>query len=93
MGRIFSLIALIARLLGFLLTILVIVNFSGWLLIHSHLSQLTYSISYFLPDSIAGKWVVPTPLDGLFRTDFAIAAFTLFFVDWIFCMVRKACGK
>ena len=37
-----------------------------------------------LPDGIRGIAVVPTPLGGAFRGDFALIASLLFVLDWLF---------
>ncbi len=79
----------IFRLLGYLFCILVIINFSGWLLHHTNMSALSFGLSRLLPEAISGKWVVPTPLDGLFRSDFAISACICFMLDYVCCLLKK----
>lgn len=58
-------------------------------MVHLHLTSVAFAFTHVLPDALAGRWVIPTPLDGLFRTDFALAGVACLLVDWILCKLRS----
>lgn len=45
-------------------------------------------VTSVMPAQLAGVLVIPTPFDGAFRGDFAIAAFGLFVIEWLFTRLR-----
>lgn len=87
-ARVFGVLALIARTVGIVFCVLVIISYSGWVTVKLHATSLTFAFTHLLPDFLAGKWVIPTPLDGLFRTDFALAGVFFLLLDWFLTKLK-----
>lgn len=77
----------VVRVVALLYLLFVVINFSGWVVARLHATGFTFMLTHMLPEALSGKWVFPTPLDGLFRTDFAIMGIILLIIDWIFCLI------
>lgn len=54
------------------------------------LVALVVDLGRSLPDIIAGYGVIPTPLGGVFRLDFACTAVVLFAIDYICARLSRA---
>ena len=48
------------------------------------------TLNGMVPSAISGMLVIPTPLGGAFRGDFALLAIALFVVDWACLRIASA---
>lgn len=88
----FGVLALIFRIIAVVYSLLTILSFSGWVISSFKLSTFIFPFTAFLPDFLAGRWVLPSPLDGLFRTDFAIFSAFLFLLDALLIKLKEKRG-
>lgn len=84
----FLLVILLIRLVAIGLCGLVVVMAVPSLVGRLSLLRIAEVISTFMPSQLAGILVIPTPFDGAFRGDIAVAAFALFFFEYLLTRLR-----
>lgn len=77
-------VAYICRALAIALSLLVVVLCLGTAT-KLGIVSMVMGLNELVPSSVSGLMVIPTPLGGAFRGDFAVMALVLFIVDWA-CM-------
>ncbi|WP_058270351.1 hypothetical protein [Olsenella massiliensis] len=84
------LLSLACRLAALALTALVVL--SAVVTGAGRLTLVGYSgtVTSWLPDGLAGRFVFETPLGGVLRGDFALAALALFVTDWLLARLAHA---
>ncbi|MDO5044130.1 MAG: hypothetical protein Q4E22_02380 [Coriobacteriia bacterium] len=82
-------LSFLLKIISIVYLIFVILSFAGIVMKTLNLVTFTFVLTSLMPDFIAGKWVLPTPFDGLFRTDFAIWGFLLQFFSWLIRLFMK----
>lgn len=85
-------VAVIFRVIAIVYSLLTILSFFGFIISSFKLSTFIFPFTAFLPDFLAGRWVLPSPLDGLFRTDFAIFSAVLFALDALLIKIKENRG-
>jgi hypothetical protein len=87
---VFRIASYACRVLAWILFVLVGVLAFGSILGRTHVLEFAMDVTDMLPAAISGVFVWPTPFDGAFRGDFAIAAVVLFILDWLFARLSQA---
>ncbi len=84
------LLAWIFRLVAIAAVAIVLLNALSLPVARAVLTNITDTITAYLPWGGAGALLVDTPFGGVFRGDIAIVALVLFIIDWLLCKARKA---
>jgi hypothetical protein len=82
--------AYVCRICAWILFVLVGILAFGSILGRTHVLEFAMDVTDILPSAISGAFVWPTPFDGAFRGDFAIASIILFILDWLFMRISQA---
>ena len=83
-ARIFHALSLLSRVLAYVCFACVVLLCFSTGFLRPFLVQIQTAITMLLPDGIRGIAVVPTPLGGAPRGDFALIASLLLVSDWLF---------
>lgn len=83
-------LAWVFRLLAIAAVAIVLLNVLSLSVTRQVLTNVTDTITAYLPWSGASVLMVDTPFGGVFRGDIAIVAVALFVIDWLLCKARKA---
>mgnify|MGYP001202734455 CR=1 len=83
-------LAVISRALSWALAALVAADalLAGWS--RGWLLAVNEVVSQLIPALVRGLFVFPTFVGGAFRGDFALVAFVLIVLDWIFCRIAAS---
>lgn len=88
-SALFRVVAYLARIAAILLSALVVILCLGTAT-NLGVVGVIMSLNGMVPSAISGMLVIPTPLGGAFRGDFALLAIALFVVDWASMRIASA---
>ncbi|NLQ12757.1 hypothetical protein HGI81_02685 [Olsenella sp. KGMB02461] len=88
-SALFRVVAYLARIAAILLSGLVVILCLGTAT-NLGVVGVIMTLNGMVPSAISGMLVIPTPLGGAFRGDFALLAIALFVVDWAAMRIASA---
>jgi len=89
-ARILRSVAVVLRVAGILLAVLVVANVFASGAVRMALLGVNSFVSGLMPEFLRGLFVFQTPFDGAFRGDFAILAMMSLIADWAFCRIASS---
>ena len=88
-SALFRVVGYLARIAAILLSGLVVILCLGTAT-NLGVVGVIMTLNGMVPSAISGLLVIPTPLGGAFRGDFALLAIALFVVDWACMRISSA---
>lgn len=77
-----SVLSIVARLCGLVLCVFTILLCFPGLIARLNLVDLVFDLAAALPGVISGYGLIPSPMGGVFRFDFALCAGVFFLIDY-----------